>query len=281
MNYQAMKIQQAINAANAKLASLASRARTGATALARRWAPAVPAKVWLAAAALVFAGLWLQEHDARVRRAVELKRAEQQGAAEMAALESQAAAAIRQANQRNARAIAELEAERSKLARRSQKLAAQLQSLQSRQQERAREIATLPPAKLTKQLAQRLGPSSVVHNPAKSTPARGELTLSEQGQRQVASALAERDSCRGQNRLQAQQVSNCREQLRADAAEIRKQADSMAQLNRALDAKDRIFKQREVQFKARLKAARGTWHSRLFRAVKFVAVGMAIGAAVR
>jgi hypothetical protein len=284
-----MGINQVLNAAKTKLAGLSDLARKGAAAIparwapsrAGRWAPVIPAKVWLAAAVLLFAGLWLQEHDARLRRAAQLQQEQRQSAAEIAALRSKASAALEDANQRNARAIAALEAERAKLARRSQALSAQLESLQREEQARAQEIAALPPAQLASRLTTELGPSSVV--PSSSQPAKdgAPLTLSVQGERRVVSALAERDACRHESAVRDQQLTNCRDLLAADASEIEKQADSAAKLNLALGAKDQILKRRETQFQAELQAARGTWHSRAVRALKLVGIGVAIGVAIR
>lgn len=276
-----MNLQAAINTAKTKLAQAASLALKGAQQLARRWVPAVPAKVWLAAAALLFAGLWLQEHDARVRRAAELQRTEQQSAAEISALRSKASAALDDANQRNARAIAQLEVERAKLARRSQKLATQLESLQRGQQARAQEIAALPPAALAERLTSVLGPISIAGGASQAATKGNPLILSVQGQRQVVSALAERDACREQSAVRDQQLANCRAQAATAAAEIQKQADSLAKLNLALDARDQILKRRETQFKAELQAARGTWRTRALRALKLLAIGVAVGAVIR
>jgi hypothetical protein len=272
-----MNFQQTINAAKSKLAG------EGALAAAARWALGVPAKVWLVAAALILAGLWLQEHDARVRRAAELQGLKKQTAVEVSSLQARADAALQQANGRNAAAIAALEAQRRALTARGAALAAELDSLRAKQQKQAEEIATLPPEELETRLTQQLGPSSVVRGPiaGPGSPESGQLILSPQGQRQVASALAERDACRDQSALTDRQLSNCNERLAMGGAQISKQADSLSQLRQALDARTQMEAVRQKQFDAELRAARGTWAGRAVRALKFLAVGAAIGAVLR
>lgn len=327
-----MNIRQAINAAITGIRPL------------RRFALLIPAQVWMAAAALVFLGLWLQEHDSRIRHAAELEQVRQQAASEVSELQARAGAAVRQANQRNARAIAELEAERRRLSARAGELSRKLESAKQQGQARAQEIAALSPEQLRSKLEQQLGPGAIRDADLANSPgeaarrpeplggrpaqasetlrpgetlhgvyreplrsAQGDsirsesvpgdmpesrtpitrlnrvtaLSLTDAGARKAALAIAERDSCRDEGALQNQQLANCREQLAAYAAEIQKQADSLAQLNQALDARDRILARREAEFKAQLAAARGTWPRRLMRTLKYVAIGVGIGAAIR
>jgi hypothetical protein len=109
-----MTIRQAYQTAKARLEPLTRRALK------------IPAQVWLLAGALLFAGLWLQEHDASIRRAAELRQLQQQTATEVSDLHAQSNAAIEVANQRNARMVSDLEAERRKLAGQAERLAALL-----------------------------------------------------------------------------------------------------------------------------------------------------------
>jgi hypothetical protein len=250
-------------------------------AWAARWAAVVPAKVWLAAAALILMGLWLQEHDARVRRAAELQNLRQQTAAQVHSLRARAAAALRQANQRQAD-LARLEAERRSLTARSAALAAQLAALRKRQQKQAKQIAALPPAALRKRLARELGAASL-ESPASPGSAAGPppLALSEQGERRVFSALAERDACHAESGLENRQLSACGAQVAADGKEIVQQAHSLAALRRALTAQSQAEAAREKEFRVQLRAARGTWTGRALRALKFLAVGVAVGAVLR
>jgi hypothetical protein len=269
-----MNFQQAFNSAKSKLAAKSALAR----ALLE-----VPAKVWLAAAALILLGLWLQEHDGRVRRAAELQSLQQQAAARVHALQARSDAALRRANRRNAAAIAGLEAQRRTLTRRSAALSAELATLREKRQEQTQEIAALPPGALEQRLAKELGPSSLVLGVSASSPRadHAPLALSEHGQRQVVSALAERDDCREESGLKDQQLLTCSERATAEGAEIGKQADSLTQLRQALDAQAQMRAARRKEFDAQLRAARGTWSSRALHALKFLAVGVAIGEVLR
>lgn len=270
-----MNIQQSINTLKSRLA------RSSGLALVARWAMVIPPKVWLAAAALLFAGMWLQEHDAHVRARAELLQTRRQTAAQVSTLASEAEAAVRGANQRNAATVAALEAQRRNLATRADDLSGQLQSLQRQGLARAQNLAALPPAELARQLSTKLGPSSVVPGRPQPTADNGQMTLSAEGERKVASALSDLDSCLEQSAVEDRQAANCREQLAADAAEIQTQSDSLLKLNQALGDKDRILAARESEFRAELAAARGTWRSRAFRALKFMAVGVGVGVAIR
>lgn len=311
-----MNIRQAINAVTTGIRPL------------RRFALIIPAPTWMAAAALVLLGWWLQERDARIRRAAELEQVRQQTASEVSKLQARADAAVAQANQANAGAIAELEAERRRLSARAGELNRKLDSVKQQGQARAEEIAALSPEQLRRKLEQQLGPGAIqdaevgsrsqevdsrqetvdrrsppmpattyplplqppppspqplsgdVDMPESRTP-NPAFSLTDAGARKAALGIAERDSCREESALENQQLANCRELLAADAAEIEKQAESLDQLNQALDAKDRILVRREAEFKAQLAAARGTWRSRLARTLKYVAIGVGIGAAVR
>jgi hypothetical protein len=275
-----MNIRQAVNTIQSRLAP------------STRLAQAIPLKVWLAAAALLVAGLWLHEHDARVRAAAELRQEKQRAEQQVSQLRAQSEAAVRDANVRNARTMAVLEAQRRNLEQKADALTHQLQALRQQQQVRDREIASLPASALRVRLEQQLGAGALAENaPGMAPPEPGkngtapkagaELALTEAGARRVATALADRDACLEQSALQDRQAGNCREQLSARAAEIQTQADSLAKLNQALSAKDGILADREREFKAELDAARGTFRSRLARALKFLAAGAAIGAAIR
>ncbi len=276
-------------------------------------AASVPLQIWLAAAALLFAGLWLEDHDAKVREAAELRQAGQQAAQRVAALEAQAEAALRQANENNAAVVAQLETRRHALAQQASNLAAQLEALRQKQAARQAKLVALPASELARNLSDQLGPSSVVRGPLPESPhtvtgssvARaneaavrtpplqpsaaspqlatdnGQLTLSEPGQRIVASALAERDACREHSAIQDKLVANCGQRVAAGEAEIRAQADSLAKLNVALSAKNKILAEREAEHRAELRAARGTWRSRAWRAMKWIGAGVVVGQLIR
>jgi hypothetical protein len=254
-------------------------------------------------------GAWWYEHQARLRQARELAQLQKQSATSLAALEARAAAAIRQANERNAQAIHALEAQRRRLERDARDLAARRQALQERERAEAAETAILSPAELARRVAAELegkelgvgkrepsnpephasdlgssSPTSLGANPRGEpdsllpTPA---LVLNEPQLRKLAAALVERDACREQQQVMEAQFSNCRGQVDAHAAILRRQADSLAQLNVALAAKDEILARRETQHQAELKAARGGRLARVARVVECVAIGIALGVVIR
>ena len=66
-----------------------------------------------------------------------------------------------------------------------------------------------------------------------------------------------------------------------NAAIIRQQVDSLAQLNTALSAKDEILARREAQYQVELKAVRGSRLARLARVVEWVAIGIVVGVVIR
>lgn len=126
------------------------------------------------------------------------------------------------------------------------------------------------------------GPSSITNHQSPITNnSNSGLTLTETGARQVETALVELDSCRGQMSVQSAQSSNCRKEAAAEAAMVEQQKSSIAQLNLALGDKDQILAKRETEFKAEIKAARGTLFGRVRRVTECVAVGVAIGLALR
>jgi hypothetical protein len=111
-----------------------------------------------------------------------------------------------------------------------------------------------------------------------SSPA---LVLSDQGARKVETALIELDSCRQQAQVMGQQVSNCEQQAKLDSALEQQQSATISKLNAAVADKDQILARSEDAHRAELKAARGTWGSRFFRAVEIFAGGFIAGVLVR
>ncbi len=114
--------------------------------------------------------------------------------------------------------------------------------------------------------------------PNASSPA---LVLSDQGARKVETALIELDSCRQQAQVMGQQVSNCEQQAKLDSALEQQQSGTISKLNAALADKDQILARSEEAHRAELKATRGTWGSRFFRAVEIFAGGFIVGVLVR
>jgi hypothetical protein len=107
------------------------------------------------------------------------------------------------------------------------------------------------------------------------------LVLSDQDARKVETAFIELDSCRQQAQVMGQQASNCEQQAKLDAALQQQQSGTIAKLNAALADKGQILARSEEAHRAELKAARGTWRSRFFRAVQIFAGGFITGVLVR
>jgi hypothetical protein len=106
------------------------------------------------------------------------------------------------------------------------------------------------------------------------------LALTDSGARKVEAALVNLHACRAENDVETQQISNCQARAEADEAEVKRLNDSVAGLNRAIAAKDKILDWQSSECKAELRAARGTFLGRLARLTEHVAVGVAIGVAI-
>jgi hypothetical protein len=107
------------------------------------------------------------------------------------------------------------------------------------------------------------------------------LALTGSGVRKAETALVELNACRAESQVENQQVANCQAQAKADDATIQRLNDSVATLNQALGAKDKILSRQASACKAELKAAKGTFLGRLWRVTTHVAIGVAVGVAVR
>jgi multidrug efflux pump subunit AcrA (membrane-fusion protein) len=105
--------------------------------------------------------------------------------------------------------------------------------------------------------------------------------LSEAGARKVETALVELDSCRQQAQVMGQQVLNCEQQAKLNSALQEQQSGTIAKLEAALADKEQILARSEEAHRAELKAARGTWRGRFFRAVEIFAGGFIAGVLVR
>ena len=276
----------------------------GLAAFRQLLAPIPRARLVLWSACVLLLAAWWFEHQAHLRQTIEVEQLQKQTATAVSALQAQAAAAIRDANERNLQAIHELEAKRSKLERDATDLATRLQSLQASERAQAAQVAVLPPAELARHVADELasqdsgaakeeesrnseaGRPQVVDGmsgppPPTTHPLPPAFSLSEPQLRNLAAALVERDACRDQKGVVEAQFANCHSQVDTNAAIIQQQADSLAKLNQALSAKDEILARREVQQQAELKAARGSWLSRLARVAEYVGIGVVIGVVIR
>jgi hypothetical protein len=117
--------------------------------------------------------------------------------------------------------------------------------------------------------------------PGASGQGSGALVLSDQGVRKVETAFIELDSCRQQTQVMGQQVSNCERQAQLESALQQQQSDTISKLQAALADKDQILARSAEAQRAELKAARGTWRTRLLHAVEIFAGGFVAGVLVR
>ncbi len=367
-----------------------------AAKLARR----IPGWVWPAAAGLLLAAFWLQQHDARIRQQADLTQLQQQTAARVAALKKQAQQDIRQANVENAKAIQELDARRQQMEQQNRQLAAQLDALRTLAEIEAGQEATLPIRDVVTRVAAQLGlnpgdlateetasspkgaeaqsklqitndelpnggshgtavgsagsspdsaqnatPAPRIAPPAQVTPhlaagtaalspGRGSgdaslahiaqnatsappmrrapsgkgakaqsstaeagdhrsplqqntaaakpvaMALSDSGARKVESALVQLNACNAESKIRDQQAANCQARAAAADAAIQRLKGSVASLNQALEAKDKILARQESEYKAEVKAAKGSFLGRLARVTEHVAIGVAVGVVV-
>jgi hypothetical protein len=277
--------------------------------LARR----VPWRLVLAAAGL-FILVWAwREHDARLRRDLELQQLQQRTSAQVAALRARADTLLSAANEKNARVIRDLDSRRRQLERKGEELRQRLLGLQEEEGRRLAEVDSLPAAVVAKRVADRLGsrdsglatrdsgpadrdsgletrestggkvpapsPGFSVPSP-ESRVANPELVLTEEGARRVEAAFVELDSCREQAAAKDGALANCQEQVDASRAMVGELNKSVNDLNQAIRAKDEILAQVEAQHRAELKAARGSRLRRFGRALQYVGVGVVIAVVV-
>lgn len=106
------------------------------------------------------------------------------------------------------------------------------------------------------------------------------MTLTASGARKVEAALVALNACQAGSKIETEQVSNCQAGAEAGAAEVERLNSSVASLNSALAAKDQVLARQQSEYKAELRAARGTFLGRLARTAEQVAVGVAVGVAI-
>ena len=266
--------------------------------------------------ALLALGAWWHEHAEHLQQSGELRQIKKQSEASVTQLQAQAAAAIREANQEHARHVVQLEIVREKLEGNAQSLRQRLLTLQGEERGKVDQVAALPTAEVVKRVATRLGlgaddlatqdadrklgdkagvadsgigiregsvlqanPESQTSSP--STTGASHFELSEAGVRKVEGALVELDNCGQQSTVRDSLIRNCQQQAVSTAALIDEQKVSLGKLNEALADKERILASREVEHKAELKIARGTFSQHAIRTLEHVAIGVAIGLVVR
>ncbi|MGO9269134.1 MAG: hypothetical protein ACLQOO_02550 [Terriglobia bacterium] len=105
--------------------------------------------------------------------------------------------------------------------------------------------------------------------------------LTEEGLRKVDTALVQLDSCQKQAAVRDQEATNCQQQATTDQAIIAAQRSSIDHLNAALGDKEQILAREQQSNKEQMKILRGTWTERTVRVAEHVAIGVAIGFAIR
>jgi len=266
----------------------------------------VPGRLLLLAGGLLLVGVWFHAHDASVRQADRQEQRLQQAAAEVAGLQAQAAAAVREALARQAAAVEALDARRRKLEQEATRLRARLAALQTEERLQVERVAALPTPEVATRVAARLGletrnsgfgvrdsgePNSSsmsvapganasVPNSEPRIPSPA-LLLTDQGLRKAETAFLELDACREQAAVKDAQLANCHEAGAANHTALGQMNQSVAELKEAVRLKDEILARREAAHQVELKAARGSRGRRFLRALEYVALGVAVGAVVR
>ncbi len=147
-----LKVTQALRALSTRVSNFGFRVSD--------FAARVPWRIVLGGAGVLFVAVWLLEHDAGLRREVEFGQLKQQTAAQVTELRARADAALRAANEENARAIESLEARRRRLEREAEELRQRLVSLREEERARVGQVATLPASELEQRVAARLDPGN-------------------------------------------------------------------------------------------------------------------------
>ena len=96
----------------------------------------------------------------------------------------------------------------------------------------------------------------------------------------METALVELTACRAESAVKSRQISNDHVRAQADDTAIARLNGSVASLNQALDAKDKIFSDQQREYKAELRAARGTFLGRLAHVTEHVAIGVVMGVVI-
>ena len=144
-----LKVTQALRALSTRVSIFGFRVSD--------FAARVPWKLVLGATGLFILALAWREHDARLRRDLELQQLRQQTSVQVAALRAHADALLRAANEKNARVIRDLDSRRRQLEREDKELRQRLLRLQEEEGKQVAEVASLPAAELAKRVAGRLG----------------------------------------------------------------------------------------------------------------------------
>ncbi len=103
------------------------------------------------------------------------------------------------------------------------------------------------------------------------------MALTDSGARKVESALVQLNACKAESKIQNQQIANCQARVAAADATIQRLNGSVASLNQALEAKDKILAQQDSEYRAEVKVAKGSFLGRLAHVTEHVAIGVAVG----
>jgi hypothetical protein len=247
-------------------------------------------RVIIVGAVFIIAVLWWS-HNEYLRNEGRLEEVQKQSAARAKSLEAQIDEAVKKAALEHAAAMRELESRRRKLENMAGDLQKRLDDIRTQERGRLQDIAALPLDQLSAQVTQQLGgegqdivvsaPSSKQSAEPESSTPNPNLVVTEEGFRKIATALSQLESCQEQDKVKDQLLSNCQEQASLNASAVGKMNQTVNDLQELVRKKDEVIAQKDAAHAAELKAARGTWGSRILRAAKYIAVGVAIGVAVR
>jgi hypothetical protein len=256
----------------------------------------LPWRLLLGGAALVVAGLWLLEHDARLKQELEFEQQRRTTSAEVAQLRARAETAM-QEFRANAQVIASLEARRQALERDAAALRQKLSCLRKEENLRVQQLASLAHVGTPRQTAPGLGPADLAtRDPGLGSASDSRpLPLGEgvppggRGRVRESATLPSPESpapspslaaCREQSAVQEELISNCEQRAEVTRAALEAAKQSALDLQQALGAKDEIAAKLDAQHRAELKAARGSRLRKFARALQYVGVGVVIGVVV-
>ena len=234
----------------------------------------LPWQLLVAAVALVVAALWLIEHDARLRRDVQLDSMRRATSAELGDLRTRAEAAMKEFRA-STQVIESLEARGRALEREAATLRQKLSSLRAEENFRVQSASSPGQTKVAAGIAPRLDPEEPVSVVRLQVSGK-----SEQPDTRHLTPDTSPASCREQAAVQDQLISNCEQRVEVSRAALEAAKGSALDLQQALRAKDAIATKLDAQHRLELKAARGSRLRKFGRALQYVGVGVVIGVLV-
>ena len=258
-----------------------------------------PWQLLLGGVVLVIAGLWLLDHDARLKQSLELQQQRRETTAEVAQLRARAETAMKEFRA-NAQAIESLEARRQALERDAAALRQKLSSLRKEENLRVQQLASLAHVGTPRQTAPGLDPADFAaqgsdvggHNSDhEGETGNRKSETGDPGFRLPISSVAQANpesptpspelaACREQSAVQDELISNCEQRAEVTRAALEAAKQSALDLQQALGAKDEIAAKLDAQHRVELKAARGSRLRKFGRALQYVGVGVVIGVVV-